>query len=290
MVGQNVVGQNVVGQNVVGQNVVGQNVVGQNVVGQNGDAAKVALITGGAGGIGAASARRFVEGGWRVVVADRDRQRAEALTSELEGMALPVLCDVSRPESCSEAVQRTLDWAGRLDHAIAAAGVWTEGPIDDVDEFEFDRVMAVNVKGVFFTCKAAVPALRATRGSISLIASDAGLQANRGASVYCASKGAVVLLAKTLALDLASDGVRVNAICPGDVVTPMLQYQADTYGAGNPDAYLAELLSKYPQGSAARFIDAREIAELLWFLAQPQAAPITGAALSVDFGLSSGIQ
>ena len=270
--------------------MVGQNRLEQNRLEQLGDAAKVVLITGGAGGMGAASARRFVEGGWRVVVADRDQQRAEQLISELDGMALAVFCDVSRPESCAAAVHRTLDWAGRLDHAIAAAGVWTEGPIDDVDEFEFDRVMAVNVKGVFFTCKACVAALRATRGSLSLIASDAGLQANKGASVYCASKGAVVLLAKTLALDLAGDGVRVNAICPGDVVTPMLQYQADTYGAGKPDTYLAELLSKYPQGSSARFIDPREIAELLWFLAQPGAVPITGAALSIDFGLSSGVQ
>ncbi len=272
-------------QRLVEQNVVEQDVVEQDVV-----ASKVVLITGGAGGMGAATTRRFVEGGWRVVVADRDQRRAEELTNELGGMALAVPCDVSRPESCSDAVQRTLDWAGRLDHAIAAAGVWTEGPIDDVDEFEFDRVMAVNVKGVFFTCKAVVPALRVSRGSISLIASDAGLQANRGASVYCASKGAVVLLAKTLALDLAGDGVRVNAICPGDVVTPMLQYQADTYGSGNPDAYLADLLSKYPQGSSARFIDPVEIAELLWFLAQPAAAAITGAALSIDFGLSSGVQ
>ena len=140
-------------------------------------------------------------------------------------------------------------WADRLDHVIAAAGLWTEGPIDAVDEFEFDRVMSVNVKGVFFTCKAAVAALRATRGSMTLVASDAGLQANKGAALYCATKGAVVLLAKTLALDLAEAGVRVNAICPGDVTTPMLQYQADTYGEGDPQAYFDTLLSKYPQGS-----------------------------------------
>ena len=150
--------------------------------------------------------------------------------------------------------------------------------------------MAVNVKGVFFTCKAAVAALRSSRGSLSLIASDAGIQANKGAAVYSASKASVVLLAKTLALDLAGDGVRVNAICPGDVATPMLQYQAESFGAGNPDGYLADLLAKYPQGAQARFIDPAEVAELLWFLAQPGAAPITGAALSIDFGLSSGIQ
>ncbi|MCU1388163.1 MAG: putative short-chain dehydrogenase [Ilumatobacteraceae bacterium] len=250
----------------------------------------VVLITGGAGGMGVAAARRFVAGGWRVVVADHDQIRAEALADELGEVALAVHCDVTRPESCHAAVRATLAWAGRLDHTIAAAGLWTEGPIDDVDEFEFDRVMAVNVKGVFFTSKAAVPALRVTRGSLTLIASDAGLQANKGASVYCASKGAVVLLAKTLALDLAPDGVRVNAVCPGDVMTPMLRYQAEAYGGTDQDGYLAELLSKYPQGTNARFIEPAEVAELMWFLAQPTSAPITGAAMSIDFGLSSGIQ
>ena len=248
------------------------------------------LITGGAGGMGAAAVRRFAAGGWRVAIADRDDAGAKELADELGADALAIHCDVTRPESCHAAVRAAVEWAGRLDHVVAAAGLWTEGPIDDVDEFEFDRVMAVNVKGVFFTCKAAVAALRSSRGSISLVASDAGIQANKGAAVYGASKASVVLLAKTLALDLAADGVRVNAICPGDGATPMLQHQADAYGGGNPDGYLADLLAKYPQGGRARFIEPTEVAELLWFLAQPSAAPITGAALSIDFGLSSGVQ
>ena len=248
-----------------------------------------ALITGGAGGIGAAAAERFVTGGWRVAIVDRDEQRAKTVAHSLGSSAIAIGCDVSRPESCHEAVAAGVAWAGRLDHMIAAAGVWSEGPIDDVTEAEFDRVMAVNVKGVFFTCQAAVSSLRASRGSMTLIASDAGLQANKGAAVYCASKGAVVLLAKTLALDLGPDGVRVNAVCPGDVMSPMLERQAETYGGGDPAAYFETLLGKYPQGSNARFTQPGEVAEFLWFLAQPGAAPITGAALSIDFGLSSGI-
>jgi len=254
------------------------------------DTAPVVLITGGAGGIGAAAARRFADGGWRIAIADRDDARAAELAAQLGTAALAIHCDVTRPESCHAAVRAAIEWGGRVDHVIAAAGLWTEGPIEGVDEFEFDRVMAVNVKGVFFTCKASAPALRVSRGSLTLIASDAGIQANKGAAVYCASKAAVVLLAKTLALDLAGDGVRVNAVCPGDVATPMLQHQADAYGGGNPAGYLSDLLARYPQGSSARFIDPGEIAELLWFLAQPAAAPITGAALSIDFGLSSGMQ
>ncbi len=255
--------------------------------------APVVMITGGAGGMGVAAARRFAAGGWRIAIADRDTVAAGELVATLGAahgpLALAVNCDVTRPESCAAAVRETVLWAGRLDHVIAAAGLWTEGPIDDVDEFEFDRVMAVNTKGVFFTCKAAVASLRETRGSITIIASDAGIQANRGAALYCASKGAVVLLAKTLALDLAPDGVRVNAVCPGDVATPMLQGQADVYGGGDPQAYFADLLAKYPQGASSRFIEPAEVAEMLWFLAQPTSAAITGAALSIDFGLSSGL-
>jgi NAD(P)-dependent dehydrogenase (short-subunit alcohol dehydrogenase family) len=250
----------------------------------------VVYITGGAGGIGIATALRFINGGWRVALADNDLDRARAAVAQLGAFSFAVHCDVSRPESCHAAISETLAITGQIDCVVAAAGVWSEGNVDTVDEAEFDRLMGVNVKGVFFTCQAAMPALRMSKGSMSLIASDAGLQANKGAALYCASKAAVVLLAKTLALDLAHDGVRVNAVCPGDVMTPMLQYQADTYGGGDPQQYLAGLLSKYPQGAAARFIDPTEIAELLWFLAQSAARPVTGAALSIDFGLSSGVQ
>ncbi len=250
----------------------------------------VVFITGGAGGIGAATARRFIEGGWRAALVDSNVDRARVVASQLGDSAFAVHCDVSQPISCHAAVSETLQITGRIDHVVAAAGVWSEGAIDGVVEAEFDRLMDVNVKGVYFTCQAAVDELRERRGSVSLIASDAGLQANKGAALYCASKAAVVLLAKTLALDLAQDGVRVNAICPGDVMTPMLQYQADTYGDNNPGKYLDALLSKYPQGDRARFIDPCEIAELLWFLAQPGASAITGAALSIDFGLSAGLQ
>lgn len=249
----------------------------------------VVVITGGGGGIGSAAAHRFASGGWRVAVADLDIERARVVAATLDAAGLAVHCDVTQPDSCHRAIADIVGWAGRIDHVIATAGVWSEGTIDSVTEAEFDRVMAVNIKGVFFTCQAAMPALRATKGSATLIASDAGLQANKGAAVYCASKGAVVLLAKTLALDLAGDGVRVNAVCPGDVMTPMLQAQAGTYGGADPSSYLAALLAKYPQGSAARFTEAADVAELLWFLAQPSARSITGAALSIDAGLSAGI-
>jgi NAD(P)-dependent dehydrogenase (short-subunit alcohol dehydrogenase family) len=121
------------------------------------------------------------------------------------------------------------------------------------------------------------------------LSSDAGIQGNAGAAVYCASKGAVSILTKALALELAPQGVRVNAVCPGDVDSPMLHGQARDFGGGDPQAYLQKLLGGYPQGPAARFIQPAEVAELIWFLAQTPAAPITGANISIDFGLSAGI-
>jgi NAD(P)-dependent dehydrogenase (short-subunit alcohol dehydrogenase family) len=136
---------------------------------------------------------------------------------------------------------------------------------------------------------AAIPHLRQTGGLIVNLSSDAGLQGNTGAALYCASKGAVSLLSKALALELAPEGIRVNAVCPGDVSSPMLRVQAETYGGGNPQAYYERLLAGYPQGPGrARFVTPDEVASLIEYLARPEAAPITGATLSIDFGYSAG--
>ena len=115
-----------------------------------------------------------------------------------------------------------------------------------------------------------------------------GVVGNKGAAVYCASKGGLVLLTKSLALELAPVGVRVNAICPADVATPMLEFQAQKYGEGDPQGYVRNLLSHYPQGAGARFIQADEIARLIEYLCETGAAPITGAAVSIDFGVTAG--
>ena len=106
--------------------------------------------------------------------------------------------------------------------------------------------------------------------------------------MYCASKGGLVLLSKALALELAPQGVRVNVICPGDVATPMIEFQAARYGNGDPEGYKRRLLVNYPQGDSARFIRPQEIARLVQYLCEPAAAPITGATLSIDFGITAG--
>jgi NAD(P)-dependent dehydrogenase (short-subunit alcohol dehydrogenase family) len=246
----------------------------------------VLLVSGAAGGIGGAVARRFAEGGWRVAATDVSAASLEPLRG---AGAFVVDGDLRRVASCREVVARTVSAAGRLDCLVNAAGVWTEGPADETREEDFDRVLDVNLKGLYFLCSAAIPHLEKASGSIVNLSSDAGLQGNTGAAVYCASKGAVTNLTRALALELAPRGVRVNAVCPADVDTPMLRYQAETFGGGDPDGYRRRLLDGYPQKERARFLRADEVAELIFFLAQPRAAGITGANVSIDFGLSAGI-
>ncbi|WP_454815621.1 SDR family NAD(P)-dependent oxidoreductase [Labrys neptuniae] len=248
------------------------------------------LIAGGAGGMGLATALRFAQDGARVVLADLPGPRLEEARAKVADAGAEVLAlalDMRSAQACREAVARATE-ADRLDVLVNAAGVWLEGPATSVGEEDWDRVLDVNLKGAFFLISAAIPHLVASRGVIVNIASDAGLVGNKGAAVYCASKGGLVLLSKALALDLAPQGIRVNAICPGDVATPMIEYQAATYGGGDPDAYKRRLLGNYPQGESARFIKAEEIAGLIHYLCQPGAAPITGAALPIDFGITAG--
>ncbi len=245
-------------------------------------ASNVVLVTGAAGGIGGAVADRFLAGGWRVAALD-------VRPIERTGDVHPIQADLRDVAQCRSAVADAAQWGGHLDAVVNAAGVWTEGPSDLTDEADWDRVIDVNLKGLYFLTSAAIPHLERSRGSVVNLSSDAGVQGNAGAAVYCASKGGVSILTKALALELAPRGIRVNAVCPGDVDSPMLHGQARDYGGDEPDAYLGKLLGGYPQGASARFIQPSEIAELIWFLCQPFAAPITGANISADFGLSAGI-
>lgn len=241
----------------------------------------VILVTGGAGGIGTSIIRRFADAGWRTASADL----INAVGSDAETFRT----DVRSPEQCTLVVARTVERFGRLDVLVNAAGVWHEGDTSATSEHDFDRVIDVNLKGTFFMCAAAIPHLRETRGCIVNLSSDAGLQGNSGAAAYCASKGGVSVFTKALALELAPFGVRVNAVCPGDVDSPMLRNQASSFGRGAEQRYYETLLDGYPQRKNARFITTDEVAEFVWFLAQPHAAAITGANLSIDFGLSAGI-
>lgn len=241
---------------------------------------RVVLVTGGAGGIGTATLNRFTTGGWAGTSVD--------LKPTGNAATFSIVADVRSVTACRVAITKVMEKFGRLDVVVNAAGVWHEGDTAATTEEEFDRVIDINLKGTYFISAAAITPLVATRGCIINLSSDAGLQGNSGAAAYCASKGGVSLLTKALALELAPQGVRVNAVCPGDVDSPMLHGQAQTYG-GDAQAYYDRLLSSYPQREQARFVTPAEVAEFIWFLAQPTAAAITGANLSIDFGLSAGI-
>src|SRR3954469_3420307 len=242
---------------------------------------RVVLITGGAGGMGRAIATRFREAGAQIAVADLNPRDVEA------GM-LGIVADVTKVADCERMVRETVAKFGRLDVLVAAAGIWTEGPSDEATEAEWDKVIDVNLKGVFFANRYAIPALEKTQGIIVNIASDAGLVGNAGAAIYCASKGGVVILTKALAVELAPRGIRALSICPGDVDTPMLAYQANTYGNGNPEGYLQALRDKYPQGHRQRFIKPEEIGELVFMASSPKLTALTGAAINFDFAISAG--
>lgn len=242
---------------------------------------KTVLISGGAGGMGRACAELFAEAGAHIAIAD-------IAPAKLPDSYLPIACDVAKVADCANAIAKTVGRFGRLDLLINAAGVWTEGVSAEMTEAQWDRVIDINLKGTFFMCRHAIPHLERVEGHIINIASDAGLMGNAGAAIYCASKGGVVLLTKALALELAPKGVRVNAICPCDVETPMLKFQAENFGNGDAMGYLDKLRAIYPQGQRQRFAKPEEIARFIFSIASPSLAPVTGAALAIDFGTTAG--
>jgi NAD(P)-dependent dehydrogenase (short-subunit alcohol dehydrogenase family) len=248
---------------------------------------KVVLITG-AGGMGLASARRFVEEGARVFAADVSDDNLRRAEEETGGAVHTIRLDVTSVADVERMVATVAAEAGRLDVLVNTVGVWLEGPSEEMAEAQWDFLMDVNLKGLFFCCSRAIPLLKQTQGCIVNVASDAGLVGTPETALYSVSKGGVVLLTKVLALELAKDLVRVNAVCPADVMSPMLEGQARDFGGGDPDAYFRTLLTCYPQGDKARFITTEEIAELIVYLCSKAAAPITGAAVSIDFGTTAG--
>lgn len=247
---------------------------------------RVILVTGAAGGVGGALADVLAQLGARMVLTDRDvpalQERAQALGASAFAADL---CEVAQIERL---IAHTVQTHGRLDGLAHCAGIWVEGPSEDATEADWQRCIDVNLKATFFLCSRAIPALKATRGAIVNISSDAGVVGNAGAAIYCASKGGVGVMTKALARELAPAGVRVNALCPSDIFSPMLQFQADRYGAGDPQAYFQRLLAHYPQGASARFLRPQEVAWHAAWLLSPACEGVTGTNAMLDFGLSAG--
>lgn len=250
---------------------------------------KVVIVSGGAHGIGEASVRAFAREGYRVALADLDREAGERVkqnSQSLAGEVMVVRADVSRSEEAREVVRATVSAFGGVDVVFNNAGIQPPDSYrktEDLDEAIWDRVMDVNVKSCFLLCKYAIPEMRKRGGGVIINnASVQGLQSQKLVPAYAASKGAVLSLTRNLALDYAEDNIRVVAICPGSVDTPMLRATAALSSPHDPDAALSEWGRRHPLGRIAR---ADEIAEVVVFLASDKASFITGEYVCVDGGL-----
>jgi NAD(P)-dependent dehydrogenase (short-subunit alcohol dehydrogenase family) len=248
---------------------------------------KVAIITGGASGIGEAAARLFVAEGANVVVADMQRERGEALALELGDAALFEFCEVRQEAQVKAAVDLALDRWGRLDCMFNNAGFGGAlGPIEDIPVDDFDMTIDVLLRGVFLGMKHAVPVMKKQKsGSIINTGSIAGVTAGRGPLVYSAAKAAVIHLGKAASMELGEHNIRVNSVCPGYIATPL---SANT--VGRPDSLIEERLTGYEERQPIpRIGRPHDIAEMALFLASDRSTFVTGQALVVDGGAATGV-
>ncbi|HEV3137261.1 MAG TPA: glucose 1-dehydrogenase [Pirellulales bacterium] len=244
---------------------------------------QVAWIGGGASGIGAAVAELFADEGGRVAVADVQTERGEALVRHLGragGQAVFTPCNVAREVEVQASIEQAVEQFGGLQIVVNCAGVVHVGPLDDYREEQWDELMAVNVKSIFFAVKHAIDELRKNRRSYVVnIGSVSSFVGQALTPAYTASKGAVLQLSRSIALDYAADGLRSNCICPGITDTPMLRFHLST--TPDPEAALRERLARVPLGVA---MDPRDIAKAALYLACEDSSGITGTSLIVDGG------
>jgi NAD(P)-dependent dehydrogenase (short-subunit alcohol dehydrogenase family) len=248
---------------------------------------KTALITGGSGGIGRATALLFAREGAAVCIVDLNQKAAEAVAREISSVGGRVIferADVTRAAECRRAVERVVHEFGSIHILFNNAGIIRRASVVEISEEDWDAVMAVNTKSVFLMSREVIPIMvKAGGGSIINTASGWGLAGGPRAAAYCASKGAVVLLTKAMAIDHGKQNIRVNCICPGDTDTAMLRSEALQMGEAE-DRFLAESMRR-PLGRVGR---PEEIAQAALHLASDAASFVTGTALVVDGGGLAG--
>jgi len=246
---------------------------------------KVALITGGSEGMGYATAEAMLREGAKVVITGRSKEKGSRAIAKLRklGEVVFVQGDVSNAKDARKMVDGTVKQFGRIDILFNNAGIYMEKLAEDTTEEEWDRLIDINLKGTFLVTKYAIPYMKKQRGgSIINNSSDAGLVGNKRCPAYCASKGAITIMTKAMALDYAKYNIRVNSVNPGTIDTPMLAYEAEA--SEDPEEYMKRSNDEHPIGRVGR---PEEVANAVLFLASDEASFVTGAALSVDGGLTA---
>jgi Dehydrogenases with different specificities (related to short-chain alcohol dehydrogenases) len=250
---------------------------------------KAALVTGAGKGIGKAAAVRLAAAGAAVAVVDLDERAVQETVRDIEsagGKAAGYVTDVSREEQVADTVRRIEERFGRIDILVNCAGIQRYGTVVDTSVELWDEVMNVNLKGVFLMCKHVIPVMRKQQGgAIVNISSVQAFVTQKQVAAYTASKGAINALTRAMAVDHAAEGIRVNAICPASVDTPMLRWAAGLFG-GDVEETVKSWGKAHPIGRVAR---ADEIAEAVLFLASDSSSFITGSELKVDGGTTSMI-
>lgn len=242
---------------------------------------KVAIVTGGNRGIGFATAKLFSEEGANVVIAARNKELGDLKAKEISGKFIQT--DVTQEDDCKELIIKTILSFGKIDVLVNSAGIiYRNKTVEQTSTEEWDDIFNTNMKSTFMMAKYAIPELRKSKGTIINLSSYVGLVGFRGSSAYAASKAAIINFTRSVALDHAKEGIRVNCVCPGSVATDMIDAAWAQYGNVEEAKKLWE--SKHPMG---RIATPEEVAKTILFLASSDSSFITGAAIPVDGGITA---